>query len=339
MRALIIALLPSLLPSLLAGLLAGLLLSLPTEAATLRPLATIDAPVVRLSDLFDDAGPGGERVLGAAPAPGGRLLIEAAQLAAIARQFGVDWRPASASDRLVIDRPGRVMPRETVLAAVRTALGDVGAGQDLELDLGSFAAPMVPPRAAVNAGIEQLDWDGASGRFTALLSLTAEGMPAQRLRLAGVAQEMVAIPVPVRRLNPGTVIQADDLRIARVRAGLARGEIVRLPDQAIGQTLRRQGGAGQPLALADLSRTPVVAKGARVTMRLRMIGLALAATGQALESGGSGEHIRVLNIASRAIVEAEVTGPDEVRVIPGTQPIAAAASRSAALQQPTWSIP
>lgn len=316
-----------------------LLLSLRAEAASLRPLATIDASVVRLSDLFDDAGSGADRVLGAAPAPGSRLLIEAPQLAAIARQFGVDWRPASPADHLVIDRPGRVVPREAVLSALRAALTELGVGSDLELDIGGFSAPMVPPHAAVSAGVEHFDWDAATGRFTGLLSLIAEGMPTQRLRLSGAAHEMIAVPVPVHRLNPGAVVQADDLRTARVRAGLARGEIARAPEQAIGQTLRRQAVAGQPLALADLSRTPVVTKGARVTMRLRTPGLAVAAIGQALEAGGAGEHIRVLNIASRAIVEAEVIGPDEVRIIPGTQPITAANSRTAALTPPIRSIP
>ena len=72
--------------------------------------------MVRLSDLFDDAGPRAGQVLGPAPAPGARIVVEAPQLAAIARQFGVDWRPASPADSAVIDRPGRLLPREDVLA-------------------------------------------------------------------------------------------------------------------------------------------------------------------------------------------------------------------------------
>ena len=54
-------------------------------------------------------GPKPTRVLGPGPAPGGRIVVEAAQLAAIARQFGVDWRPASPADRAVLDRPGRML--------------------------------------------------------------------------------------------------------------------------------------------------------------------------------------------------------------------------------------
>ncbi len=311
--------------------LAMLAIAMPAGAATLRPVASVEAATIRLADLFDDAGPAGECVLGQAPPPGTRIVVEAAQLAAIARQFGVDWRPGSTSDRLVIDRPGRVVPRETVVAALRAALADLGAGSDLEIDIGGFSAPMVPPGSAVLAAIEQLDWDGGTGRFTGQLALSADGMAPQRLRLSGTAQEMVALPVAVRRLNPGQVITADDLRIGRVRAGVSRGEVVHAADEAIGLTLRRQAGAGQPIALGDLSRTPLVQKGARVTMRLRVPGLAVVATGQALEAGGGGEHIRVLNTTSRAIVEAEVTGPDEVRVLPGSQPVVVGTGRVAQL--------
>ena len=145
-------------------LLVALLLATPAHAATLRPLARIDAPVVLLSDLFNDIDGATDRTLGTAPAPGSRIVVEARQLTAIARQYGIEWRPASTSDRVVIDRPGRVLPRDIVLAALRTALTDLGAGSDLEIDIGGFSAPMVPPSAAVSAGVEQLDWDAGTGR-------------------------------------------------------------------------------------------------------------------------------------------------------------------------------
>jgi flagella basal body P-ring formation protein FlgA len=65
----------------------------PCAAATLRLATTLAAPVVRLSDLFDDAGADAARVLGPAPAPGGRIVVETAQLAAIARQPNLrSWR-------------------------------------------------------------------------------------------------------------------------------------------------------------------------------------------------------------------------------------------------------
>lgn len=317
-------------PLMLAGYL---LLAPPVLAATLRPVTSLDAPVVRLSDLFDGAGPAGERVLGPAPAPGGRVVVEAAQLGAIARQFGVDWRPASGQDRAVLDRPGRLLAREAVLAPLRAALAGLGAAGDLDIDLPGFAAPMVAPQGGVDAVVEQLDWDAGTGRFTGLLAVTGEGMAMQRMRLSGTAQEMLDMPVPVRRLNAGSVVQAEDLHLARVRAGAARGEMVREPGQAVGMTLRRQLVAGQPVPLAELTRTPTVMKGARVVMELRAGGLDLSAPGVALEAGVLGERIRVVNPTSRAVVEAEVVGPERVRVLPGSAPLTLPAGRTALLVQ------
>src|SRR5215472_12338250 len=113
------------------------------DAATLRSMTTLHGPVVRLSDLFDDAGAGADRVLGPGPGAGGRIVVEAAQLGAIARQFGVDWRPVSSADRAVLDRPGRPLRRDDVLDAVRSALIAGGASSDCDVELAGFIPPLV----------------------------------------------------------------------------------------------------------------------------------------------------------------------------------------------------
>jgi flagella basal body P-ring formation protein FlgA len=249
----------------------------PVIAATLRPMTTLGSPVVRLSDLFDDAGPEADKVLGPAPAPGGRIVVEAAQLSAIARQFGVDWRPAASTDRAVLDRPGRLLAREDVMAALRTALIGVGASDDADIDLPGFSAPLVPIDSHPQATMEQLDYDAASGRFTGVLAVSSEGMNLQRERLSGTVQDMLSVPVPVRRLAAGGVIQAGDLTIARVCAGLARGNVVQDPAQAVGMAVRHQTRPGQPVPVADLTRPQAVRKGARVTMQLQSPGISLAA--------------------------------------------------------------
>ena len=316
------------LPALAAGLLCngfllcnGLLTAVPAAAATLRSVTTLEAAVVRLSDLFDDAGPRADRVLGPGPAPGARIVVEAAQLAAIARQFGVDWRPNSAADRIVLDRPGRLLPREQVLAALRSALTGVGAPAESDLELPGFTAPTIPAEGHTDAAIEQVDYDSASGRFTATLAIIATGMPIERMRLSGQLQEMVELPVLVHRLPVGSVLQPGDLQIARLRAGALRDETVRHIADAMGQALKRPAMAGQPLTTADLMRPALVQKGARVILELSVPGLTLSDQGVAQDSGGAGDRIRVLNATSRAVLEVEVIGPDRVRVTPGSMPL------------------
>ncbi len=299
----------------------GLLTAGPAAAATLRNVTTLETAVVRLSDLFDDAGPRADRVLGPGPAPGARIVVEAAQLAAIARQFGVDWRPTSSADRTVLDRPGRLLPREQVLAALRTALTGMGAPADSDLELPGFAAPTVPAEGRTDAAIEQVDYDGASGRFTATLAIIGTGIPIERMRLSGQLQEMVELPVLVHRLPVGSVLQQSDLQTTRLRAGALRDDTVRHIGDAVGQALRRPAMAGQPLTTADLIRPALVQKGARVMLELSVPGLALSDQGVALDSGGDGDRIRVLNATSRAILEVEVIGPDRVLVTPGSMPL------------------
>ncbi len=304
-----------------AAIAAAALVALPCAAANLRPLSVLHAPTVRLSDLFEDAVPQAARVLGPAPAVGARLVVEAPQLAAIARQFGVDWRPVSPADRVVLDRPGRPLPRDEVLDAVQTALVHAGASADADIELPGFDAPLVPVEGAAQAIVTQTDYDAASGRFAALLTVTADAMTPVNLRVAGRVIETMEVAVPVTRLLPGTVLRAQDLRLARIRSGLVRGEPVRVPAEAAGMALRHTAAAGQPILRAELVRPPVVEKGAVVTMVLETQGIALSGQAQALESGAMGEHVRVLNTVSRAVLDAEVTGPGKVRVQPDSAPL------------------
>ena len=90
-------------------------------------MTTLHGPTVYLRDLFDDAGVGADRVLGPGPEPGGRIVVEAAQLNAIARQFDVEWRSVSRADRAVLEWPGRPMRQEEAVEAVRLAV-TAGAG-------------------------------------------------------------------------------------------------------------------------------------------------------------------------------------------------------------------
>jgi flagellar basal body P-ring formation protein FlgA len=292
-----------------------------TQAATLRTMTTLHAPTVRLSDLFDDAGANADRVLGPGPGAGGRIVVEAAQLRAIARQFGVDWRPASSADRAVLDRPGRPLRRDDVLDAVRSALLAGGASADCDIELAGFTPPLVPFEADPRPVVSDLDYDPNAGRFSAVLSVTGEAMEPIHVRIAGRVDETLELPVTAARLLAGSVLRAEDLHMARVHTSLLRGEIVHRVADAIGMQARRQIAVGQPLAVAELVRPTMVQKGANVQMLLDSPGIVLTAQGQAMEAGAIGERIRVVNPVSHAAVEATVIGPDRVRVAPNGVPL------------------
>lgn len=287
-----------------------------TQAATLRTMTTLHGPDVYLRDLFDDAGRNRDARLGSGPEPGGRIIVEAPQLNAIARQYGVAWKSVSMSDRAVLEWPGRPLRRDEAIEAARTAITAAGAPEDWAIELPNFSPPVVPFDTTAVPTVSQLDYDRQSGRFTAILSITAEGMNPINTRISGQVVEMADVPVAATRLLPETILRPDDVKIGRVRAAFVQSDAVRSIEQIIGMELKRPVPAGQPLRAADLIRPPLVRRGSIVQMQLQSGGLSVSGQAVAVEAGAEGDRIRVQNMSSRALLTAQVIGPGMVRVMP-----------------------
>ena len=159
---------------------------------------------------------------------------------------------------------------------------------DAAVEMPSFTPPMVPADGTATPEVAQLDYDPITGRFTALLSITAAAMAPSHSRLSGRIVEMVDVAVATRRLMPGDVVGAADVSTGRLRSSLVRADVARLPGQAIGMAVRRPVPAGAPFPLAELGRPVTVAKGTPVQMLLTSPGLSLTAQGLAMEGGGVG---------------------------------------------------
>lgn len=286
------------------------------QAASLRTMTTLHSMNVYLRDLFDDAGKNADVLLGPGPDPGGRIFVEAAQLNAIARQYGVAWRSVSSADRATLEWPGRPLRREDAIEAVRLAVTAAGASDDCEIEIPGFVPPTVPFEGTAVPAVSQLDYDSNTGRFTAMLSITAEGMNPINTRISGQVEDMTEAPVAITRLLPETVLRADDVHMARVRVSQIRTEVARTVDQVVGMALKRPVPAGQPLRLADLVRPPLVQRGATVQVQLEVGGLSVSGQAVAMDAGAEGDKIRVQNQSSRALVSAQVIGPGQVRIVP-----------------------
>ena len=220
------------------AIIAALLTAIPAAGATLRSATTLSGPQVRVADLFDDAGPAAERVLGPGPKPGGRIVVEAAQAAAIARQFGLDWRPRSGAEQIVIDRAGQMVSRELVANAVRKALRDNGTNAASDVELGGFVTPLVALGSQPEIVVEQLDREPVSGRFTAELAISVPGEALQRMRLSGQMVEKTEAVVATHRLTAGEIIRPEDVRLQRVTAFGQSGELAQRIDQTLGLAVR-----------------------------------------------------------------------------------------------------
>lgn len=297
----------------------------PAAAALLRPFSQITAATIRLGDLFDNLGTTPDRVLGHAPAPGGRIVVGSPQLAAIARDFNVDWRPQTGGEQAIVERRGDLLSAAKVSAALRRALTDGGAPAEFDVASPDIQPILLPVGGTADPVISQLSYDPQIGRFTAQVSVGALDGDAIQLRVSGQVIPMAMAMVASTRLAPGSLVRDGDVRLSRVRAALLHGAASASLEDALGMMVRHDVAAGQVLARSDLARPDLIARGGLVRMSLNTEGLSLSAQGVAVEAGARGDRIHVENPLSHQIVLAEVTGPGEVRVAP-REPVVSLAS-------------
>jgi flagella basal body P-ring formation protein FlgA len=286
-------------------------------------LVTLSSPVIRVADLFSNAGPQANRILGASPAPGMRIVVGSDQLAAIAAAYQVPWTADGSDPEVVLSSPGRALAPAIMTAAIAAAVASAGGPPDAASRLPDYSPPMIPPGANPNIRVTGMDFDASTGNFSASVIIGAAGMAPQALQLSGLAEASVAAVVATASLPAGEVLSAADVTIARLPANQA---VDALTDEAsaIGMTTTVGIAAGAAVSAASLTAPILVAKGAAVVLSLTVPGLNLTAQGIALGAGGTGSVIPVLNAASHAVVQAVVTGPDTASIAPGSTPLTTA---------------
>lgn len=134
------------------------------------------------------------------------------------------------------------------------------------------------------------------------------------VELSGRAAVEVEMPVPVRLIRPGEVIEAADLTTVRLPLERAGAGFVATAEALIGQSPRRQMPAGRLVLAGSVGAPVVVQRNRPVTLIYEDGALMLAARGRALQEGGVGDLIRVMNTSSSTVVTGTVTGAETVSV-------------------------
>ena len=198
-----------------------------------------------------------------------------------------------------------------VEAALSDALSRVVTVGRLQMELDSRAVELRAPQGAGGLAVENLYYSPIQGRFAAEIVVTGSQV---RLPVSGRAFGVVQIPVLSRRVIPGDVIGPGDIDWLDVRADQTTSDTAATDAQLIGMTPRRGVSTNQPVRLRDLQSPRMIDKGALVTITLSTPSMTLTTQGKALQDGGKGEVIRVVNTQSNRIVEATVAGPNVVAV-------------------------
>lgn len=292
------------------------------HAATLRNTTIISSGTVKLSDLFSDLEPGQDRPLGPGPAPGASIHVGGAQLIAIADEYGVDWLDQSPSAMATITRAGRVLDQAYFADLIRQNVPDLGDGP-VSIDLRDFHPMIAAPNDPKPVVLSDIKWDQRSGWFSATVY---RGQPTgditqDSFMLTGVIHAARRLLVYTHALPAGSVISAADVQLDDSYAGHLTSRAFTDEADIDGMTVTRGVVAGSAVIDQDLHRTVLMHKGDPAVITFAAPGVRLTATGRALEDGGAGQYVHILNLSSSMIVTGRVTSASEVEVEAGSNPI------------------
>lgn len=124
---------------------------------------------------------------------------------------------------------------------------------------------------------------------------------------AGQERGRATVPVPRLTIYPGDVISDAMLVDGLFRTGpAAAGAVHTSPGTLVGRIARRTLIAGQPIPLEAVRVPFAVQQGQTVVLLLEAEGLSIAAQGEAMQSGASGELISFRNIDTGALIRGRV---------------------------------
>jgi flagella basal body P-ring formation protein FlgA len=270
---------------------------------------TVNAAIVTVGDMFDNAGELSETAIFRAPAPGTTGIVPLADVQAAAKLIGITdfdnvgymrvrvMRASTTVDEAMLDK----LINDGLSARGLVAQG-ITAEPHFDLSNVSFAAEQVDAPAALT----DLRYTPGTGIFAARFSIAGIDQP---IDLTGTIQLMTEAPRLIATTPAGTILTKTDFEMAEVPVATANAAGYADLDQLVGKQLVRQFRAGMMLKPTDVGDPTVVTRNSLVTVTLKAGAMTLTVKGQALSTAAAGEPVDVLNPVSKKILHG-VAKPD-----------------------------
>lgn len=287
-------------------------------AATLKPVAVLTGDTLTVGDLFD--GVEAEKasyVLGPAPAPGKTTVLDARDLMRVAVALDLAWRPDSSASTISVRRDATIVDADAIKAGITDAMRSKGMEDMFELSFTTGATPLaLPPGLPATFDVTALEIDRTRDSFTASVAAPSADDPQKVMTIAGTIRYMIAVPVIRKTLKNGDIIGDRDIDHINIYAKELQPDMIMDTESLIGMTPRRMVSPGKPVRGIDIITPELVSRGNNVTLVFDSAPLYLTAKGKALQDGGKGDTVRVVNIASNRTIEGIVSADGTVIVTP-----------------------
>ena len=118
------------------------------------------------------------------------------------------------------------------------------------------------------------------------------------------------VVVPAKTIRANTTISANDITLKPIQNENA----YTLMADVVGQEARTTLYAGRPILFDDIGPPAIVSRNQIVLLSYETSGLKILTEGRALQRGGVGDRVRIMNLDSRATLFGQIQADGSVRV-------------------------
>jgi flagellar basal body P-ring formation protein FlgA len=287
------------------------------SAPSLRANITVTADIVRIGDLVENAGAVADVPIFRSPDLGTRGAVPTARVVEAIRPYqlvDIDTRGIS---EVVVTRASRAVTGQEISNRIAKSLeGRYGLGdaRNITIEFDRDARTLnVEPNVTDELQIVSLSYNRRTSRFDAVVDLPSSTvLHWQSTRYTGTAVETIEVVTVDHPIEHGELLKVSDLTVAR--RPKTDGSVLTDPKAAVGLAARHQLRPGQPLHDGDLMKPPLVQRNDVVTIFYEVPGISLTLRGQAQDTGALGDTINVVNVQSKRVMQAVVTGTGRVTV-------------------------
>ncbi|MBL4803057.1 MAG: flagellar basal body P-ring formation protein FlgA [Emcibacter sp.] len=293
--------------------------------AEVKANVVVNKSIITLGDLLDNLDGGNDIWVMNSPAPGKKTSVSTRYLASLTRQHDVYWQNSRDIRHITVTRKGKSIKHQEIKHLIiqeLEALNLPNRKNGISFENKNARIFLSEDNNLEDITLQTFKFNQRTGKFSAVLSIPADNGSSTTTTVRGRTHAISYVPALNKTVAPGRQITAQDITwVSMSTLGIGRN-IIRDKSQLIGMTPRRGLRSKTPLRLTDLVRPEIVRRGTMISILFKSGKISLSAIGKAIEGGGRGDVIRVMNSKSHKTIDAVVTGPDQVQVITGQNHLA-----------------
>ena len=220
----------------------------------------------------------------------------------------------------------RTIGPDEIIPALQAAMAEQNANSNSAIKLNMTSKSLVASQSKADAKIQvtRMDINSQTKTFTADIAI--EGDNKQKLTVSGRLAPMISVPVLITQRNAGETINAADIAWQDFEEAYVGNHAITNAEAIIGKTVQRVISANTIIRSGMVASPTLVRKNSLVTITYQNEFMSITNQVKSMQDGALGETVRVINPQTNKIMDAVVSGSDQVLVGPN------ATSKSLALK-------